>query len=165
MRKTGARFRLDAIDLRILSCLQEDARITNLELATLVGLSPSPCLQRVKRLEREGVIVDYRARIDMTKIARHIDVFVTVKLQEHSMQAFRDFETKVQTMKYIVSCACVSGSFDYLLRFTCPDIATYTMLQNELLQLGAQLANIASHIMLSDVMPFRGYALEDLLPD
>lgn len=165
MKKNGAPSELDAIDLRILSRLQQNARITNLELAELVGLSPSPCLQRVKRLERDGIITRYRAHIDMTKIARHIDVFVTVTLREHSREAFEDFEEKLQKMRYIVFCVCVSGNFDYLLRFACPDIATYTMLQNELLQLGSQLSNIASHIVLSDVLPFRGYAIEDLVPN
>src|SRR6185295_174075 len=83
MKTTAGTIKLDQLDIKILDKLQADARITNQDLAEAVGLSPSPCLQRVKRLEKAGIIANYRVQIDLHAICRHVDVICAVTLKSH----------------------------------------------------------------------------------
>ncbi|MBP8930346.1 MAG: Lrp/AsnC family transcriptional regulator, partial [Paracoccus sp.] len=155
---------LDQIDLRILERLQVDGRMTNQELAEAVGLSPSPCLNRVRRLEKAGVISGYQAHIELTKVCRHVDVIAAVTLRDHGLEDFEVFEEMVAGMRFVIECTKVSGTIDYLVRFICPDIAAYQMLSDELLKLGPKINNLSSYIVLKTVKPFRGMALEGLVP-
>lgn len=154
---------LDQIDLKILVRLQADGRMTNQELAEMVGLSPSPCLNRVRRLERAGVISCYQAHIELSKVCRHVDVIAAVTLRDHGLKDFEVFEDMVASMRFVVECTKVSGPIDYLVRFICPDIAAYQMLSDELLRLGPKVSNLSSYIVLKTVKPFRGHALEGLV--
>lgn len=163
MKDEDGSIRLDQIDLRILACLQANARMTNQELADEVGLSPSPCLQRVKRLEKAGVITNYRASVDLAKVCRHVDVIAAVTLNSHGLEDFQIFETMVEDMRYVVECTKVSGPIDYLVRFVCPDIASYQMLSDELLRLGPKIGNLSSYIVLKSSKPYRGVAFDDLV--
>ena len=135
-KKDEGSHKLDQIDLRILNRLQSDARVTNQELADDVGLSPSPCLQRVKRMENTGVISGYSAHIDLHKVCRHVDVIAAVMLNSHGLEDFLNFEAMVKNMRYVVECTKVAGTIDYLVRFVCPDIGSYQMLSDELLNSG-----------------------------
>lgn len=163
MKADDTTIKLDQVDLRILNRLQADGRATNQELAEAVGLSPSPCLQRVKRLERAGIISCYRAHIELNKVCRHVDVIAAIKLNSHGMDEFREFERMVSAMRYVVECTKVSGPIDYFVRFVCPDIGCYELLSDELLQLGPKVGNLSSHIVLKSVKPFRTVALDDLV--
>lgn len=163
MKDSDGAVRLDQLDLKILAKLQTDARITNQELAEAVGLSPSPCLQRVKRLERAGIISMYQAQIDLNKVCRHVDVIAAVTLKSHGLEDFNDFEKMVADMRYVVECTKVSGNIDYLVRFICPDIGSYQMLSDELLRLGPKVGNLSSYIVLKSAKPFRGVVLDDLV--
>ena len=163
MKDEDGSIRLDQIDLRILACLQANARVTNQELADAVGLSPSPCLQRVKRLEKAGVINSYHASIDLAKVCRHVDVIAAVTLNSHGLEDFQVFESMVEDMRYVVECTKVSGPIDYLVRFVCPDIASYQMLSDELLKLGPKIGNLSSYIVLKSSKPYRGVAFDDLV--
>ncbi|MBK1869134.1 Lrp/AsnC family transcriptional regulator [Aestuariivirga sp. YIM B02566] len=163
MKDSDASVRLDHLDLKILAKLQTDARITNQELADAVGLSPSPCLQRVKRLERAGIIAMYQAQVDINKVCRHVDVVAAVTLNSHGLEDFNDFEKMVADMRYVVECTKVSGTIDYLVRFICPDIGSYQMLSDELLRLGPKVGNLSSYIVLKAVKPYRGVVLDDLV--
>jgi DNA-binding Lrp family transcriptional regulator len=163
MKDNDTSFRLDHLDLKILAKLQTDARITNQELADAVGLSPSPCLQRVKRLERAGIISLYQAQIDLNKVCRHVDVIAAVTLNSHGLEDFNDFEKMVAGMRHVVECTKLSGTIDYLVRFICPDIGSYQMLSDELLKLGPKVGNLSSYIVLKAVKPFRGVVLDDLV--
>lgn len=164
MKDEDGSIRLDRIDLHILACLQDNARATNQELADAVGLSPSPCLQRVKRLEKAGVIAGYHASIDLATVCRHVDVIAAVTLHSHGMEDFLSFESMVEGMRYVVECTKVSGPIDYLVRFVCPDIASYQMLSDELLMLGPKIGNLSSYIVLKSTKPYRGVAFDDLVP-
>lgn len=155
--------KLDQVDIRILNRLQHDARMTNQELADAVGLSPSACLQRVKRMDKAGVIATYSARINLEKVCRHVDVIAAITLNSHGLDDFHAFETMVGKMNYVVECTKVSGTIDYLVRFVCPDIASYRMLSDELLQLGPKIGNLSSYVVLNSVKPFTGVALDDLV--
>jgi DNA-binding Lrp family transcriptional regulator len=163
MKGDGGSLKLDQVDIKILNRLQHDARMTNQELADAVALSPSACLQRVKRMEKVGVISSYSARIDLEKVCRHVDVVAAVTLNSHGLGDFRAFETMVSEMNYVVECTKVSGTIDYLVRFVCPDIASYRMLSDELLQLGPKIGNLSSYVVLNSVKPFKGVALDDLV--
>jgi Lrp/AsnC family transcriptional regulator, leucine-responsive regulatory protein len=120
--------KLDAIDRRILTTLQRDARLTNVELAEEVGLSPSPCLRRVRILEEAGLIRGYHATLDRAGIGLGLTVFVGVKVERHRDETAMAFHQAVQTLPEIVSCHLVSGEADFLLQVVVPDLAAYERL-------------------------------------
>jgi Lrp/AsnC family leucine-responsive transcriptional regulator len=127
---------LDAIDRRIVAALQADGRLTNADLAQRVGLSPSPCLRRVNRLEREGYIEGYRAILRRDQIGLGLTVFVSVKIEGHADDKAVAFEEAVVTFPEVVSCHMVSGETDYLLEIVVPDLDQYrSFLIDKLLEL------------------------------
>jgi Lrp/AsnC family transcriptional regulator, leucine-responsive regulatory protein len=121
MLKSG----LDAIDSRIVAVLQSDGRLSNVELSDKVGLSPSPCLRRVKRLEREGYIEGYRAVLRRDRIGLGFSVFIGVKLDGHANERALAFEQAVVAMPEVIACHLVSGEADYFLEVVVPDLADY----------------------------------------
>jgi Lrp/AsnC family leucine-responsive transcriptional regulator len=120
--------KLDAIDRRILSALQRDARLTNVQLADEVGLSPSPCLRRVRILEQAGAIAGYHARLDPGGVGLGLTIFVGVKVLRHHDETANAFREAVQSVPEIVSCHLVSGEADFLLQVVVPDLAAYERL-------------------------------------
>jgi Lrp/AsnC family transcriptional regulator, leucine-responsive regulatory protein len=116
---------LDAIDHRIVAALQADGRLTNLELAERVGLSPSPCLRRVKRLERDGYIETYRAMLQRDRLGLGLTVFVGVKIGGHANVEAESFQDAIVALPEVVACHLVSGEADYLLEVVVPDLAHY----------------------------------------
>jgi Lrp/AsnC family leucine-responsive transcriptional regulator len=116
---------LDAIDRRIVTELQTNARLSNIELANKVGLSPSPCLRRVKRLEREGYIDGYRASLQRARIGLGFSVFLGVKIGVHANEEAQRFEQAVVEMSEVVACHLVSGEADYMLEVVVPDLEEY----------------------------------------
>lgn len=116
---------LDAIDRRIIAALQADGRLSNHQLANVVGLSPSPCLRRVKRLEREGYIESYRAVLHRDRIGLGFTAFVTVKIEGHADLAADDLQNAIVAMPEVVACHMVSGDSDYLLEVVVPDRESY----------------------------------------
>jgi len=116
---------LDAIDCRIVASLQADGRLSNIELAARVGLSPSPCLRRLKRLERDGYIDAYRAVLQRERIGLGLSVFVGVKIEGHANDQALAFEKAVLTMPEVVAFHLVSGEVDYFLEVVVPDLEHY----------------------------------------
>jgi Lrp/AsnC family leucine-responsive transcriptional regulator len=116
---------LDAVDSRIVAELQADGRLSNVELADKVGLSPSPCLRRVKRLEREGFIEGYRAALRRDRVGLGFSVFVGVKIDGHANDRALAFEKAVVEMPEVIACHLVSGEADYFLEVVVPDLADY----------------------------------------
>lgn len=116
---------LDAIDRRIVAELQADGRLTNVQLAERVGLSPSPCLRRVKRLEREGFIEGYRASLRRGRIGLGFSVFLSVKIDGHANDRALAFEKAIAAMPEVIACHMVSGEADYFLEVVVPDLADY----------------------------------------
>src|SRR5882724_4685195 len=117
--------KLDRIDINILVQLQKNGKLTNVELAQHVGLSPSPCLQRVKRLESGGYITGYGARVSLAKLAETITVFTEVTLADHRREDFVKFEHSVRDVDELLECHLVSGGYDYLLRFIARSVDHY----------------------------------------
>ncbi|MTH33987.1 winged helix-turn-helix transcriptional regulator [Paracoccus limosus] len=159
----GGAVALDRIDLKILERLQANGRMTNQELADAVGLSASPCLSRVRRMERAGVITGYNTQIALSRICRHVDVVAAVTLKAHGPEDFELFENMVIAMRFVTECTKVSGPIDYLVHFVCPDISAYQMLSDELLLMGPKVGNLSSYIVLKTVKPNQGFALDGLL--
>lgn len=116
---------LDAIDRRIISELQADARLSNVELADRVGLSPSPCLRRVRQLEKSGFIEGYRAALRRDRVGLGFTVFVGVKIRAHANDQALAFEAVVTAMPEVVSFHMVSGEADYFLEVVVPDLERY----------------------------------------
>lgn len=117
--------KLDHIDRAILAALQADGRITNVALAKQVGLSPTPCLERVKSLEAAGLISGYTARLSAPALGLGLTVFVQIAIERTSQQVFADFRTAVQAIPEIQECHMVAGGYDYLLKVRVPDMAAY----------------------------------------
>lgn len=127
---------LDAIDRRIIRALQADGRLSNADLAQRVGLSASPCLRRVHRLEHEGYIEGYRAMLSRDQIGLGLTVFVGVKIEGHASAEATAFEQAVVAFPEIVACHMVSGEVDYLLEVVVPDLNHYrSFLLSKLLEL------------------------------
>ena len=116
---------LDAIDRKILTALQEDARLANVELARAVGLSPSPCLRRVKALEAAGVIRRFATLVDQAAVGLPVSVFVSVSLERQVESALEVFEDAIQRRPEVMECYLMTGTADYLLRIVLSDLAAY----------------------------------------
>ena len=125
--------RLDAIDLKILATLQSQGRITKAALAEAVSLSPTPCWERLRRLEQSGLIRGYRAEIDLNKLGAVATILVEIVLKQHRYEDFQRFETAIRKVDEVVSCYATGGGIDYLLEVTAPDIDSYQRLIDRLL--------------------------------
>ncbi len=116
---------LDRIDLRILNVLQADGRISNLKLAEAVALSPTAVLARTQRLQRDGYILGYEARLNPLKLGRGMLVFVEVLLDRTTPNVFNEFKAAVQVRDEILECHMVAGGFDYLIKTRMADMAAF----------------------------------------
>lgn len=116
---------LDKLDLRILNELQKDGRLTNVALAKRVNLTPSPCLERVRRLERDGYITGYAALLNPRKLGMGLLAFVEVELDRASEDVFTHFRNSVKDLPQVIECSMIAGGFDYLLKVRFRDMADY----------------------------------------
>ncbi len=116
---------LNRIDRHILRILQDDGRITYADLARQVGLTTTPCIERVKRLEREGFIRGYSARVEPEYLDAGLIIFVQIKLDRTSKDSFDKFRSAVVRLQQVQECYLVSGNFDYLLKARVADMAAY----------------------------------------
>jgi len=130
--------RMDALDRRILAELQRNGRVSNVELARAVGLSPSPCLRRLRRLEDEGIIRGYSAVLDRPAVGLGLTVFIDLRVEPHSEQTAAGLEKAVGELSEVVACHMVSGSADFHLEVVVSDLAHYErLLMQSLLALPA----------------------------
>jgi len=140
--------KLDRIDLRILAHLQRHGRATNVDLADAVGLSPSPCLLRVKRLEKAGYIAGYGAHLFLEKLGRMQTVFTQVTLLDHRRDDIIKFEASIRNVDELVECHLVSGGFDYLLKFVTRNVVHYQSLVEEVLGQNTHIEKYFSYIVM-----------------
>jgi len=125
--------RLDATDLRILATLQTQGRITKAALAAAVHLSPTPCWERLKRLEQSGLIRGYHAEIDLEKLGAVATILVEIVLKQHRYDDFQRFEAAIRDVDEVVACDATGGGIDYMMSVTAPDIDSYQRLIDRLL--------------------------------
>ena len=154
--------RLDRIDIRILSHLQRNGRVTNVELADAVGLSPSPCLIRVKRLEKAGYVTGYGAHVQLEKLGDLQVVFTQVTLSDHRREDFARFEAAVRNVDEIVECHLVSGGFDYLLKFVTRSVTHYHSIAEDVLRQGVNIEKYFSYIVIKSPLVRSHYPIEKL---
>jgi DNA-binding Lrp family transcriptional regulator len=140
--------RIDRIDLNILAQLQRQGRMSNVDLAAAVGLSPSPCLQRTRRLEDAGYILAYSAQLDLAKLGETVTVFTEVTLTDHRRDDFRRFEALLAALEEVVECHLVSGGYDYLLKFVTRGVAHYQQVIEGLLEREPGIEKYFSYIVI-----------------
>ena len=154
--------KLDRIDLKILTKLQQSGRITNVELADAVGLSPSPCLTRVKRLEKAGYITGYGAQLNLRKLGEFLTVFTEVTLSEHRQGDFSRFEACIAKLDEIVECHLVSGGYDYLLKFVARGVAHYQSVIEGMLESDYGIEKYFSYVVIKSPFIKHHYPIQDL---
>lgn len=155
---------LDRFDLKILVRLQREGRCSNVDLAESVGLSPSPCLLRTKRLQEIGLIRGYGADIALEKLGDHVVVFSEITLSSHRPHDFRRFEEGASKYEEIVECYNVSGGYDYLLKIVAPGIGYFQALMEKMLEDNIGIERFASRIVLRQPLDRREYPLSIIAP-
>ncbi len=147
---------IDPIDRNILRVLSRDGRISNVELAERVNLSPSACLRRVQDLERSGVIAGYRAVLDQTLIGRGFLAYVSVGLSQRSKGSDAAFDRSIAAAEEVRECHAVTGSFEYLLRVEVRDLAAYKHFHTDLLGALPHVNAITSFVVMGSPKDERG---------
>ena len=142
---------LDKIDRNILRLLQQNARVPHTELARKVGLSTTPCTERVKRLERDGVIQRYQAVLNPAALDRGLVVFVQIRLNRTSQDIFEEFTARAVDLPEIQECYLVSGNFDYLLKARVADMNAYRTLLGETLLTLPGVLESTSYVVMEQV--------------
>ena len=143
--------KLDRTDILILKVLQENARITNKELALKVHLSPSPVFERLRRLETGGYIRKYSAILDADKLGQGFVVFCSVKLRQMNTMIAHDFMEKIQEIPEVTECYNISGEFDYLLKIHAPDMKYYNHFLINVLGQIESLGSIQSSFVMNEI--------------
>lgn len=160
-----ASLKLDAVDLRILEAVQENARITKLALAEKVGLSATPCWLRLRKLEEAGIVTGYHARIAYRKIAPIAHVIVQITLGNHRQSDFDRFERAIMAIPEIVSCWSVGGGVDYFLMIVARDIDGYQRLIDRLLDQNIGIERYFTYIVTKLVKDEKASAPLSLFKD
>ena len=142
---------LDRIDRNILIELQKTGRISNIDLASKVGLSASPCLERVKRLEEQGYIKGYHAKVDPHKLGAAMLVFVEITLTKTSVDIFEEFSAAVKMHDDIQECYLVSGNFDFLLKARVADMSSYRKLLGDTLLRLPGVSESRTYVVMEEV--------------
>ena len=155
--------KLDAHDIRILATLQRDGRITKLKLAEAIGLSPSPCWERMRRLQEAGYIRGFHADVDVARVVHITTVFVEVTLNRHEAEDFARFERAVQEVPEIVECQAIGGGADYIMKVVTLDIEHYQRLIDDLLAAKVGIGRYFTYIVTKPVKPPHGPPLAHLV--
>lgn len=155
--------KLDAIDLRILDVIQRDGRITKLALAEQVGLSPTPCWMRLRKLEKAGVIVGYHAAVAVRRLAPVASVMMEVTLGNHRQADFDKFERAIMAIPEVTACWSVGGGVDYILKIMTSDIDAYQRLVDSLLDRELGIDRYFTYIVTKTVKEETALPLASLL--
>lgn len=142
---------MDAIDRNIIRVLQQDGRLSNQELADKIGLSPSPCLRRVRKLEDDGVLTGYTALVDQDKFGLPLTVFVHIRLERHSEECIKSFENGIEKLDEVMECYLMTGTSDYLLHVLSCDLKTYEIFVREKISTIPGIAGIDSSFVFGRV--------------
>nr|WP_156584127.1 Lrp/AsnC family transcriptional regulator [Agrobacterium vitis] len=160
----NSRVKLDRIDIKILYELQKNGRITNVELAELVNLSPSPCLMRVKKLQADGYIEGYSAQINVSKLGQTLTVFTEITLKNHRQIDFARFLAAVEKVDQVIECHLVSGGYDYMLKFVTSGIGEYQSIMERLTDMDIGIDKYFSFVVLKSPIVKSHMPLTSLFP-
>ncbi|MEO2265971.1 leucine-responsive transcriptional regulator Lrp [Pseudoalteromonas pernae] len=156
---------LDRIDRKILVELQRDGRISNVELAKRIGLSATPCLERVKKLEREGYIRGYKAVVDPAKLGQALLVYVEVTITKTSPDVFDEFNQAVKKHDEIVECHLVSGNFDFLLKTRVTDMSEYRQVLGDILLKLPNISESRTYVVMEEVKGEEALIIRPQVPE
>lgn len=144
--------KLDRLDAQLLNVIQSNGKIPNTELADKIGLSPSPCLRRVRTLEKQGIIKRYVGIVDSKLVGLTINGFVTVRLKNQGREALLEFEKRIQSYKEVMECYLMTGTSDYFLRILVSDLEHYEQFLVDKLTTIPGVGNIESSFSLKQVV-------------
>lgn len=147
--------KIDKIDVKILNILQENSKITNLELSKKIGLSPAPTLERVKKLEQSGVIESYHAVVNPQKVNLSVSTFVLVNVKWSKENALPSFMEKIRKIDEIIECFVITGDADILMRVVCKDMQSYETLLFKKLAAITEVERIKTLMNLSTIKALR----------
>jgi Lrp/AsnC family leucine-responsive transcriptional regulator len=142
---------LDRTDRRILNALQHNGRIANVDLARAVNLTPTPCLERVKRLEREGFITRYVALLDPVKANAALCAYIEVQLTSTTTEAISQFNQQMMDLDEVLECQMVAGGFDYLIKIRVADMQHYQRFLGEKLSAIKGISQTHTYVVIEDV--------------
>jgi Lrp/AsnC family transcriptional regulator of ectoine degradation len=160
-----AAVKLDPLDLKILAILQREGRVTKAALAERIGLSPTPCWLRLKRLEASGIVTGYHARLSLRPLGWSAMVLMEVTLERHGQADFDRFERAVRAVPEIVGCWAVGGGIDYLLRILTRDIDAYQRLVDSLLESEIGIDRYFTYIVMKTVKDDAVLPIDELLAE
>ena len=151
---------LDAIDRRLLAELQEDGRITNVELASRVGLTAPPCLRRVRALEESGIIKGYHAELDPGSLGFSIMVFAMVSLKSQAEDALRQFEDHMRTLPEVRECHMLNGEIDFILKIISKDLQSFQEFLTSKLTPAPNVASVKTSLTIRTAKKLPGVPVE-----
>ncbi len=151
--------KLDRFDLVILEALQRDGRMTRVKLSKEVGLSPTPCHERVKRLEQCRFIKSYHAEVDINRLMKVSFVYVTVTLGSHRSADFTIFERNIKTYPEVLECHALGGGIDYIMKVVAHNISVYQEFMEKLLESNIGINQYFTHFVTKPVKEYSGYPL------
>lgn len=157
--------KLDEIDIRILAVLQREGRITKLKLAEKVNLSATPCWERLRRLEKNGVIAGYHARLDLARLARFTLVLTEITLHRHQQADFQRFEQTMRETPEVLECYATGGGIDYLVKVVARDVDHYQRLVDGLLTSDIGIDRYFTYIVTKPIKESRDIPLQLLMTD
>ena len=155
-----SRGRLDAIDRRILANLQDDGRMTNVEIAKNAGITAPPCLRRVRALEEAGVIRGYHADIEPSAVGYDITVFAMVSLKSQAEADLQQFERRVETMSLVRECYMLNGEIDFVLKIVAPNLQTFQSFLTSQLTAAPNVASVKTSLVIRTAKRLPGVPLD-----
>ncbi|ADD77594.1 Lrp/AsnC family leucine-responsive transcriptional regulator [Pantoea sp. PA1] len=153
---------LDKTEVKILSILQDDARMTNQELADKIGMSASPCWRKVRKLEEQGVIKGYRAVLDRKKTGSGVMVFIRVVIDCHSEAEAEKFEQQVTALEDVVACYSIGGDADFLLQVVASDLDSYAEFAMSVVRRLPRIKEMQSMFVLKEIKPLTSFPVKNL---
>ena len=151
---------LDAVDRKILCSLQDDGRITNVDLARLAGLTAPPCLRRVRALEEAGVIRGYHAELDPAKLGYAITVFALVSLKSQAEESLRQFEEHMRTLPEVRECHMLNGEIDFILKIVSRDLQSFQEFLTSRLTPAPNVASVKTSLTIRTAKQLPGVPME-----
>ena len=155
---------LDLAEIKILKLLQQDARVTNQELADKIGMSASPCWRKVRKLEEDDVIQGYRAVLNRKKIGLGVMVFIRVVIDSHSEAEARKFEAEVSALEEVVACYSIGGDADFLLQVVSTDLDAYADFAMSVVRRLPGIKEMQSMFVLKEIKPMAIFPVKKMLP-